>query len=304
MSAASRLGGVWILLLLAATAVAAAPLAEELRDADGRLLARLDWTTRQLTATGKARLGRPTALLERAARGDAYANLALLARRVRVDAARRVQQIAAEPAVATHLEAYIRYAQFGTLRREGGFAYLDASVPLFGISAGGETRYLGSELYQRDDVWAHEVLAAPPLADGPTGVVLDARELAADGSLAPVVRDTTGRVVWHVECADRELAIAAGAVQYLNDLDEARRTSRAGERPLVLAVAATVEGDLVVSEAVGQMLAPPAVVQPVLWLGGWIRTITPVSPFRRICCVSTAPRPAPPAKPAAPAPTA
>lgn len=293
---ASR-SGRWLgagLLALALTAAGAQdPLQEVVRDDQDRVLGRVDWPTRQVIAIGRARrqAGRPTAFLERAAKADAYANLAAAARLARIGGDRRVDRLVRdEEGFRRYFVAYVRYAEFGPLQTEqADWATIAARAPLFGVQDGDEPRrMLGTELYRRDDVWAKEVVgqAAPER----TGVLLDAREQAAPGAFAPTVRDTSGRVVWTVECADREVADRAGAVEYWRELDAARRDGRQGADAVVVKVVAVTGGDVIVSEADGARLAPPRQA----WRPGWcfaglglIRTITPVSPFRSVSCVST-----------------
>lgn len=276
-----------ICLLLALPLAAAEPqtaaLHQHLRDGEGRLLAVIDWPGRQLRAIGRARgaPGVPTSRLERAAVADAYANLAAAARAARIDAERTVDSLLAEPGVPPYLSAYIRGAAVGALRREAdGWVAIDASLPLYGVLEG-DLPALGPYLYRRDDVWAAEVTPGPA-SDEFTGVRFDARGLDLAGGFAPTVRDEDGRLVWHIECAEREQVEAAGAVEY-RLADQTPAQPREGDRPLVVRLLRVSGGcDMVVSLADGERLAPRRLGRGGLVFAslGWVRTITPVSPFR------------------------
>lgn len=285
-----------VTLLILALGCQAGPLQEDW-PADGPVLATLSWTTRELTTTGRARFGgrTPVAFAERAARLDAYGNLAQVARLARVDPTRRVGTLLDEDDdFNLAVQAYLRLTAFGPpVRGEDGWLTVTARLPLYGVVADEPAARLGPLVYRRPDVWNPEV---EPLAEpSAQGVLLDARELSLPGAFAIRVEDEDGRVVWTVECAPRELADAAGAVEYRDDWDAARSESRAGDQPLVIRPVRVDGPRIVVTVADGLRLAPRREVAaawlPVLWRG--IRIITPVSPFQRLCVVSTAAESAP-----------
>jgi len=78
-----------------------------------------------------------------------------------------------------------------------------------------------------------------------TGLVVDARKLALVPMLAPRVLDTSGQPVHSVETLSEEARRTLGVAGFFGSLEQARKSTRVGERPLVLE-AARVEGSDVV----------------------------------------------------------
>jgi len=280
-----------VMVISMASACVAAPLTE-VWPADGEPLAIVDWASREITTVGRARTNprTPTAFAERAARLDAYGNLAQVARLARIDAARRVGQLVDDDDDFNQaFQAYLRLTAFGPPQRGDGWLTVTARVPLYGVAVDEPASRLGPLLYRRDDVWNPDVETVGEPAHG--GVLIDGRELAIAGAFAPRIEDADGRVVWTVECADRKLADEDGAVDYRTDWDAALSDGRAGESPWLVRPVRADGPVIVVSVADGLRLAPrreaAAGWRPIFWRG--IRTITPVSPFQRVCVVSTAP---------------
>lgn len=282
-----------------APAQAPDPLVQEVRDGAGRRVAAIDWQARQITAVGRARrqAGLPRSALERAAILDAYANLGLASRQARVDAERSVGDLPDDDQqLARFLVSYVRGAAIGRLEAddEPGWVRLRAVAPLYGVDPLTGPTGLASFVQRRDDVLARDVSAAPPPPGDLTGVRFDATGLGLAGAVAPVVRDELGRVVWHIECADRGRTDAAGAIEYRSAGTAPPGQPREGERPLVVKVLQVVDGcDLLVSNADGQRLAPRQVGIAgglVFASFGWVRTITPVSPFRQAAAVTSWPQ--------------
>ena len=282
-----------IAFLLTTAAAWAGPL-EEAWPADGQPLATLSWTNREVTAIGRAQLrpGRPLAFAERAARLDAYANLAQAARLARVDTRRRVGELVTnDDQFAQGFEAFLRLTEFGPPDRgDDGWVTVHARTPLFAIDVDPRrpAAELGPLVYRRDDVWASDVERHREPAG--QGVLLDGRQLGVAGAFAPLIEDEDGRVVWTVECTTHGLAETDGAVDYQVDWQIAVDSGRAGEDPLVIRPLRADGPRLIVSVADGLRLAPRRQAdtgwQFVFWRG--IRTITPVSPFQRLSVVSTA----------------
>ena len=78
-----------------------------------------------------------------------------------------------------------------------------------------------------------------------TGLVVDARKLALVPMLAPRVLDASGQPVYTVETLSEEARRTLGVAGFFGSLEQARKSTRVGERPLVLE-AARVEGSDVV----------------------------------------------------------
>lgn len=287
------------LLILAIFSPALAGPLEVVWPPDGPARATLSWPARSITAVGRARRGprTPLAFAERAARVDALGNIAQVARLAGIDAVRQVGTLVdADPEFRESFQAFLRLTSFGPPQEDApGWITVAAAVPLFGVVAGQPAQTLGPLLYDRPDVWDPEV---EPTADpAPRGVVLDCRDLEPAGAFAPRVEDEAGRVVWTVECADRPLADAAGAVEYHLGPDDLA-DSRAGDDPLQIRPVRVTGPVIVVSVADGLRLAPPRQAtawRPVGWWG--IRTLTPVSPFQRVVIVGGPTEPGPAAPP-------
>jgi len=153
-----------VVVLIVVIASHAAPL-QEVWPADGPPLATVSWTTRDVVAIGRARFGSrtPLAFAERAARLDAYGNLARAARLARIDADRRVGTLVDEDDDFNQaFQAYLRLTSFGPPQRgEDGWLTVTARAPLYGLTAAADdATALGPLLYRRDDIWQAE--SSPP----------------------------------------------------------------------------------------------------------------------------------------------
>jgi hypothetical protein len=78
-----------------------------------------------------------------------------------------------------------------------------------------------------------------------TGLVVDARKLGLVPMLAPRVLDAAGQPLYGVETLSEEARRTLGVAGFFGSLEQARKSTRVGERPLVLE-AARVEGSDVV----------------------------------------------------------
>jgi hypothetical protein len=108
------------------------------------------------------------------------------------------------------------------------------------------------------------VPAAEPKQDAPakkdartkhTGLVVDARKLGLTPVLAPRLLDASGQPLYGVETLSAEARKATGAAGFFGSLEQARKSTLVGERPLVLEAERVEGSDLVLGPDAAKALA-------------------------------------------------
>ncbi|EAU66473.1 conserved hypothetical protein [Stigmatella aurantiaca DW4/3-1] len=208
----------------------------------------VDWKEGVLRATGagapdvrasnpaQARLG-----AERAAKNDAYRNLLRQLEGVPLRAGQTVGEAMAQEEVRGRVEETLRGFKISHKRyySDSGVE-MDAEVPLPAL------------------VSALVPASAPGIVlnkQGPkkyTGLVVDARGLGATPVLAPVLVDAAGHPVYGVDALSRRTTAVA---VYPEGLDEARKSSLVGEKPLVVKAVRLQGSDLVLADEALKQLA-------------------------------------------------
>ena len=90
-------------------------------------------------------------------------------------------------------------------------------------------------------------VAAPGKPDGEkknTGLVIDARGLKVMPALAPRVLDDAGKPVYTIDSLSAEARKSAGVASYMQSLEEAQKSLKAGDKPLVIKAAKANGSDL------------------------------------------------------------
>ena len=88
-----------------------------------------------------------------------------------------------------------------------------------------------------------------------TGLVVDARKLGLVPMLAPRVLDASGQPLYGVETLSAEARRTLGVAGFFGSLEQARKSARVGERPLVLEAARVEGSDVVLGPDAGKALA-------------------------------------------------
>lgn len=77
-----------------------------------------------------------------------------------------------------------------------------------------------------------------------TGLVIDARGLKVMPALAPRVLDDAGKPVYTIDSLSAEARKSSGVASYMQSLEEAQKSLKAGDKPLVLKAAKANGSDL------------------------------------------------------------
>ncbi|MBI3182241.1 MAG: hypothetical protein HYZ28_08865 [Myxococcales bacterium] len=180
----------------------------------------------------QARLG-----AERAAQLDAFRNLLEQVKGVHVSAGKTVGEAMAKDEVRGKVEGVIRgFKVTGKRYFTDSGVELDVEVPLAAI--------------------AEAIVQPAPAAeaiglktDGErknTGLVVDARGLKVVPALGPRLIDESGKQLYGPETVAPDARKQSGVAVYASSLDEAKRSTRAGEKPLVIKAAKAEGSDLIV----------------------------------------------------------
>jgi hypothetical protein len=85
-----------------------------------------------------------------------------------------------------------------------------------------------------------------------TGLIVDARNIAASPALAPRIVDENEQEVYGAAFASRDFAVQYGMSSYVTDIAEIERSHRLGERPLIVMGIKTIgpgQSDIVIGNA-------------------------------------------------------
>lgn len=200
---------------------------------------------------GKAN-ARPMAL--RAAKVDAFRNLLEITKGVRVDSATTVKDFVTESDIInTQVDGLVKggvvvdqqYMSDGTVE-------VRVRMPLYGnlaqviIPASIEKRKMSPP----PEKPAAPAAAAPPMTY--TGLVVDARGIAARPAMSPRIFDEDGKEVYGSANVDREYAVQQGMSGYARDLTAAQSNQRVTNSPLTVKALKTSgagKADLIIANA-------------------------------------------------------
>lgn len=183
------------------------------------------------TSPAQARLGAETA-----AKLDAFRNLLSQAKGLQVSAGKTVGEAMEEDVIRGRVEGIIRGYKV-TARRyySDSGVELDVEVPLGAIvdavkPTGGTVIGLNTEGPKKH-----------------TGVIVDARSLTVAPVLSPRLLDESGAEVYAAEVISDDVLREQGVASYFASLDEAKKSERVGDKPLVIKALRTAGADLVLS---------------------------------------------------------
>ncbi len=188
------------------------------------------------TTPAQARLG-----AERAAKLDAFRQLLEQVKGVQVSSGKKVGDVMGREEIKARVEGVIRGFKVTATRyfNDGGVE-VDVEVPLAAIA--------GIVMDQSGEKVA---VTVPVKATGDqknTGLVVDARGLKVTPALAPRLLDQKGQALYAVEYLNADAKKGSGVAGYVASLDEAMKSMRVGDKPLVLKAAKADGTDLVLSE--------------------------------------------------------
>jgi hypothetical protein len=203
-----------------------------------------NWQVQVLKATGsgapdmkaankaQARLG-----AEKAAQMDALRNLVEQVKGIQISAGKTVGDSMAKDEVKGKVEGVLRgFKVTGKRYFDDGGIEVDVEVPLSALT----------EIIIEPSGSA--VLAVK--TDGEkknTGLVIDARGLEVKPALSPKVVDEAGKELYGVNCLSAEARKTSGVAAYVNSLEEAKKSLKVGDKPLVLKASKAKGTDLVLA---------------------------------------------------------
>jgi hypothetical protein len=86
--------------------------------------------------------------------------------------------------------------------------------------------------------------AAPVAEKSNTGLVIDARGLKVVPSLMPRLLDEGGKAVYSIDFLSQDARKQSAVAAYVQSIDDAQKSQKVGEKPLVLKAAKATGADL------------------------------------------------------------
>jgi hypothetical protein len=214
---------------------------------------------------GKAN-ARPMAL--RAAKIDAYRNLLEITRGVQVDSTTTIRDFTVESDVInTQVDGLVKGAVVVNQEyMSDGTVEVRVRMPLYGNLS---QVIIPASIEKRKELKPPEAPAAPaPAAAAPagppvayTGLVVDARGIAARPAMSPRIFDEDGKEVYGSANVDREYAVQQGMSGYARDLTAAQSNQRVTNSPFTakaLKTSGAGKADLIISNAEAQQIRASA----------------------------------------------
>lgn len=216
------------------------------------------------TNPAKARLG-----AERAALVDAMRNLLAQVQGIQIDATKKMSDAMADDKVKARVEGLLRgYRVAGKRYYADGGVEVDIEAPLALLTEVVDPDPTPQQLIaaapkaDAKDPKAADPKAADPKAADPkaavakapdgehaTGLVIDARGLKVTPALAPRLLDAAGKPVYSVDSLSADARKSSGVASYVQSLEEAKKSMKAGDKPLVLKASKASGVDLALAEA-------------------------------------------------------
>lgn len=233
----------WLIPLALAAPLCVVAQAKEARPAE-KPAAGVNWQGQVVKATGagapdmkaanpaQARLG-----AERAAQMDAFRNLLEQVKGIRISAGKTVGDAMAKDEIRGKVEGVIRnFRVTGKRYFSDSGVEVDVEVPLAVLT---------------------DAVIEPPAApkqgvnaEGEkknTGLVIDARGLEVVPALAPRLLDEGGKELYGAQSLAPEARKSSAVAAYVQSLEEAKKTMKVGDKPLVVKAAKAVGSDLVLA---------------------------------------------------------
>lgn len=248
----------------------------------------MNWEGQVIRATGagapdmkasspaQARLG-----AERAALLDAFRNLLSQVKGVQVDGTRKMDDVMQANEVKARVEGVIKgYKVVNKRYFSDNGVEIDVEVPvalLTDILDPDATQLLAQPASKPSEKPAEKAAEKPAekpgekptetvaakLEDG-TGLVIDARGLKLTPALMPRVLDEAGKPLYTIDSLSAEARKTTGVAAYVQSLDEARKSLKAGDKPMVIKAAKANGADVLLPQDEAKKLIsmnPPFLAQ-------------------------------------------
>lgn len=185
------------------------------------------------TSPAQARLG-----AERAALLDAMRNLLAQVKGIQVSAGKTMGDAMAKDEVKAKVEGLIRgYKVVGKRYYSDGGVEVDVEVPLS----------LLTDVIDPEPAQQQLAVSKPDADKSSTGLVIDARGLKVTPALSPRVLDVGGKALYSVDSLSADARKSTGVASYVQSLEEAKKSMKAGEKPLVIKATKAEGTDLVLA---------------------------------------------------------
>jgi hypothetical protein len=206
----------------------------------------VNWGGQMIKATGagapdlsvknpaQARLG-----AERAALLDAMRNLLAQVKGVQINAEKKMDDAMKDDKIKARVEGLLRgYKVVGKRYFSDGGVEIDLEVPVA----------LLTEVFDPEPI---QMLAGLKVEGEKTntGLVIDARGLKVTPALAPRLVDDAGKALYSVDSLSADARKVSGVASYVQSLDEAKKSLKAGDKPLVLKATKANGSDLQLDSA-------------------------------------------------------
>ncbi len=214
-----------------------------------------DWQNEVIKATGAgapdlhapspaaARLG-----AENAAKLDALRNILAKVKGVQVAGGQSVgDKMASDASLSGRIEGSVRNFKITDKRyfNDGGVE-VDVEVRMADVI---------SELLGSPDTRAAALPSSGPASN--SGLVVDAKSLKVQPGLAPRIVDESGKAVYGPEVVSADWMKKQGVAAYLKSLDDAKKSDRVGDKPLVVKALKANGTDVVISNKDADALRNP-----------------------------------------------
>ena len=185
------------------------------------------------TSPAQARLG-----AERAAQLDAFRNLLAQVKGLQISAGKKMDDAMAKDEIKAKVEGIVRgFKITGKRYFSDGGVEIDVEVPLAML-----TDVIDPEPAQQQLATKTEGESAN------TGLVIDARGLKVTPALAPrLLANPDAKVVYSVDSLSPDARKSSGVASYVQSLDEAKKSMKAGDKPLVIKATEAKGTDLVLA---------------------------------------------------------
>jgi hypothetical protein len=209
--------------------------------ADAKAQPGVNWQGQVVRATGagapdvkaqtpaQARLG-----AERAALLDAFRNLLGQVKGVAVDGTHKVGELMDKDEVRAKVEGVVKgYRVVNKRYFSDNGVEVEVEVPLAMLT----------DVVDPDPT---QVLAIgrPEAEKAATGLVIDARGLKATPALLPRLLDEAGKPLYSIDSLSADARKTSGVASYVQSLDDAKKSMKAGEKPLVMKASKAAGADI------------------------------------------------------------
>ena len=172
---------------------------------------------------------------ERAALADAFRNLLAQVKGVSVDGTKKMGDLMEKDEIRTRVEGVVKGYKITNKRyfSDSGVE-VEIEVPLA----------MFADIIDPDTTQALAVVGKPEAEKSTTGLVIDARGLKVTPSLMPRLLDDGGKAIYSIDSLSKEARKQTGVAAYVQSLEDANKSAKAGEKPLVIKAASATGSDL------------------------------------------------------------